>query len=116
IPLRNISIYTSSTILYYRLFISLALVACTALIFRRKVLRSDWKMLCGLVPAERRRLLLLVAASVVMLTGNWLSFIYVVNRVSLQAAAFAYMVCPVITALLAFLLLKEPVSRRKWIA
>src|SRR3546814_3661943 len=81
-----------------------------------RVLLSDWKAVHGLPRDARRRLIFLVVTSVVMLTGNWLSFIYVVNQVSLQAAAFAYMVCPIITALFAFLLLKEPISRRKWIA
>lgn len=116
IPLRNISDYRADTILYYRIFMSLSLVWGATLLFRRKTLVNDWKVLRGFSAAERRKFILLVVASVVMLTGNWLSYIYVVNRVSLQAAAFAYMVCPIITALFGYLILREEISRRKWIA
>lgn len=116
IPLRNISSYEAETILYYRIFMSLALVWGATLLFRRKTLVNDWEVLRSFSAAERRRFILLVVASVVMLTGNWLSFIYVVNRISLQAAAFAYMVCPIITALFGYLILKEEIIRRKWIA
>lgn len=116
IPLRNISSYTAETILYYRIFMSLALVWGATLLFRRRTLANDWEVLRSFSAAERRRFILLVIASVVMLTGNWLSFIYVVNRISLQAAAFAYMVCPIITALFGYLILKEEIIRRKWIA
>ncbi|QEC54194.1 EamA family transporter [Anseongella ginsenosidimutans] len=116
IPLRNISGYSAGTILYYRIFVSLLLACAAILFFRKKSLMKDRMTIRQLPPGQRRQLTLLVIASVVALIGNWLSFIYVVNQVSLQAAAFAYMVCPIITALFGFLLLKEEISRRKWIA
>ena len=116
IPIRNLSSYPAETILYYRIFVSLLLAWVTILVFRKRSLVNDYATLRALPSAQRRQLILLVMASVIMLTGNWLSFIYVVNQVSLQAAAFAYMVCPIITALFGYLLLKEEISTRKWIA
>ena len=116
IPLRNISAYPAETILYYRIFVSLLLSWAAILFFRKKSLNADWERVRTLPFAQRRQLVLLVIASVIMLTGNWLSFIYVINKVSLQAGAFAYMVCPIITAFLGFLILKEEISRRKWFA
>ena len=47
---------------------------------------------------------------------NWYTFIYAVNNVSLQSAAFAYMVCPLITAFGGFLILKEELSKLKLIS
>ncbi len=45
--------------------------------------------------------------------GNWFTYIYAVNHVSLTSAAFAYMVCPLITAFGGFFILKEHLSALK---
>lgn len=116
IPLRNLSAYSADTILYYRLFMSLLLTGVVILLFRRKSLRADRSMIRALPPGQRKQLFFLITASTLLLTVNWLSFIYVVNAVSLQAAAFAYMVCPIITALFGYFLLGEEISPRKWLA
>lgn len=55
-------------------------------------------------------------SSGIFITANWLAFIFVINRVNIQAGAFAYMVCPIITALLGRYLLGEYLSRIKWIS
>ena len=52
----------------------------------------------------------------VLISGNWFTYIYAVNNVNLKSAAFAYMVCPLITALGGFLILKEKLSGLKLIA
>lgn len=116
ISLRNIRAYPAETILYYRIFVSLAAAAGVIFLFRRNELRKDLRTVREYSPRVRRQFILLILASALVLTGNWLSFIYVVNQVSLQAAAFAYMVCPIITALCGYFILKEAISRRKWIA
>ncbi|WP_413614399.1 EamA family transporter [Flavobacterium sp. N1718] len=38
------------------------------------------------------------------------------NYVSVKATSLAYLVCPILTALLAFLLLKEPMKKVQWVA
>lgn len=48
-----------------------------------------------------------------MITGNWFSYIYVVNHISVKVAAFAYFICPLLTAFGGFLILKEPLSKVK---
>lgn len=65
---------------------------------------------------ERKRLLWLTLLAGFLITGNWFTYIYAVNDVSLQSAAFAYMVCPLITAIGGFLILKEPLTRFKLLA
>ena len=61
-------------------------------------------------------MLLRIFYSSVLVTANWFAFIYVINHVSVQAGAFAYMVCPIITALFAFVFLKEELTRIKWVS
>jgi chloramphenicol-sensitive protein RarD len=65
---------------------------------------------------ERKRLIWLTLLAGILITGNWFTYIYAVNEVNLQSAAFAYMVCPLITAIGGFLILKEPLSRLKLLA
>ena len=51
-----------------------------------------------------------------LLVLNWYLFMYAVNHVSLQSASFAYLICPIITTVLAFFLLKERLNQWQWIA
>lgn len=51
-----------------------------------------------------------------LLVLNWFLFIYAVNHVSLQSASFAYIICPILTTVLAFILLKERIDVWQWIA
>ncbi len=65
---------------------------------------------------SRGKIIWLSLLAGILITGNWFTFIYAVNNVNLKAAAFAYMVCPLITAMGGFLILKEQLSRLKLIA
>ncbi|WP_088299545.1 EamA family transporter [Pedobacter sp. AJM] len=116
IPLRNLKAFPPQEILYYRIFVSVIVVWASILLFRRENLQKDYLHFKALPSAKQRRLLLLTVLSAVLITGNWFTYIYAVNSVSLKAAAFAYMVCPLITALCGFILLKEQLSRIKVIA
>jgi chloramphenicol-sensitive protein RarD len=51
-----------------------------------------------------------------LLTVNWVIFIYIVNNVNIKTASFAYLVCPVITAVLGYVLIKERLSIQQWLA
>lgn len=113
IPLRNLKAFPSEEILYYRIFTSLVFIWIAIFIFRRKYLKSDIAYLGSATPKERRIIVLQIVASTILLTSNWYTYIYAVNNVSLQSAAFAYMVCPLITAFGGFILLKEELSRLK---
>lgn len=48
--------------------------------------------------------------------GNWFTFIFVMNHVSVKATSLAYLVCPILTTLLAYFLLKEKLLKTQWIA
>ena len=51
-----------------------------------------------------------------MLIVNWFVFIYAINHVSLKSASFAYLICPIVTTILAYLILKEKLSKWQWFA
>jgi len=116
IPLRNIKGFPPHEILYYRIFISIIVVWATILLFRREALKNDLNFLKSLNVRKKTRLLLLTVVSSFLITGNWFTYIYAVNSVSLKAAAFAYMVCPLLTALCGFIILKEQLTKAKIIA
>lgn len=116
IPLRNLQKYPSIDILHYRIFVSLIITWLIILIFKKKDLRNDVAFIKSKSKSERKKVLLLTLSAGILITGNWFSFIYAVNHVSLTSAAFAYMVCPLITAMGGFFILKEHLSPTKLVA
>ncbi|WP_412467010.1 EamA family transporter [Pedobacter sp. KLB.chiD] len=116
IPLRNIKGFPPHEILYYRIFISIILVWATIFLFRRTALKNDLNFLKSLSIRNKTKLILLTVVSSFLITGNWFTYIYAVNSVSLKAAAFAYMVCPLLTALCGFIILKEQLTKAKVMA
>lgn len=116
IPLRNLQDYPSIDILHYRIFTSLVITWLIILIFKKKDIRNDVAFIRSKSKPERKTIIWLTLTAGFLITGNWFSFIYAVNHVSLTSAAFAYMVCPLITAMGGFLILKEHLSTTKLVA
>lgn len=116
IPLREIKSWPAEDILYYRIFASGALAWVFIFIFRKKQLLTDLRFVRNLPRTLRNRLMWLTLAASVLIMGNWFTFIYAVNHVSIQSAAFAYLVCPLLTTLAGFLILKEGLSTLKKIS
>ncbi|MHB1177824.1 MAG: EamA family transporter [Daejeonella sp.] len=116
IPLRLIKNYPAEEILHYRIFSSLLITWAVILLFRRKYLKRDLTYFRSEPLIERKRLIWLSLLAGLLISGNWFTYIYAVNEVNLKSAAFAYMVCPLITATGGFVILKEPLSRLKLFA
>lgn len=116
IPLRNLSDFPAQEILYYRIFTSLIVIWLTIFLFRKSAVKKDINYFKTLSSAHKNNIIWQVLGATILLTLNWLTFIYAVNNVSLKSAAFAYMVCPLITAFGGFLILKEELSKIKLIA
>ncbi|MFM6975975.1 MAG: EamA family transporter [Sphingobacteriaceae bacterium] len=116
ITLRKLKAYPSDQILHYRIFTSLAIIWLIILIFRKKELKADVQLMKSYSPEQRKKVIWLTLLAGVLITGNWYSFIYAVNHINLTSAAFAYMVCPLITAMGGFLLLKEHLTPLKLLA
>ena len=116
IPLRALSEYSSGEILYFRILFSLMVLAVIIFGFRRKQLREEWLKLKSLPPPQKKNMISLTLVGGALLTVNWLIFIYIVNNVNIKTASFAYLVCPVMTAVLGYVLIKEKLSQTQWIA
>lgn len=113
IPLRKLQAYPSDQILHYRIFTSLLITWLVILLFRKKQLKNDIQNIRSKTPEKRNRLIGLIVLAGLLVTANWFSFIYAVNHVSLTSAAFAYMICPLLTALGGFVILKEQLTNYK---
>ncbi|UOQ75726.1 EamA family transporter [Hymenobacter sp. 5516J-16] len=116
IPLRWLAGYPSGQILFFRILLSLLLLLLIHGLGRRATVRAVWAQWQAAPPAERRQVALSTGVGGLLLTSNWLLFIYVVNQVSVQAGSFAYLICPILTALLGFALLGEKLRTNQWVA
>ncbi|MXN90578.1 EamA family transporter [Flavobacterium sp. Sd200] len=112
-PLHN---YPSPDILFYRIFCCVILMVATNLLFRKKAIAETKSSLALLKPETRRNLMILTVISSLMLAGNWFFFIYVMNHISVKAASFAYLVCPLLTTVFAFIILKERLTPLQWLS
>lgn len=116
LALRPLAGYPSLDILFYRVFLSAALMLLVSSLFRRRVWKENRRHFLSLSPAQKKGALFQLFGGGLFLTANWFFFIYVTNQVSIKAAAFAYLVCPVLTTVLAWLILKEHLTRGQWAA
>jgi len=116
IPLRNLKSYPSEQILYYRIFTSLAVIWLAIFLFRRKEFNKDVSYFKLRTAKEKKVILVQIIGATVLLVLNWYTFIYAINNVSIKSGAFAYMVCPLITAFGGFIILKEHLYRIQIIA
>ncbi|MGK4567939.1 EamA family transporter [Flavobacterium sp. 3HN19-14] len=112
-PLHN---YPSLDIIFYRIFYATILLLGINLIFRKKVLRNDLQVIKSMDKAARRKTFLLTITGGFLLIVNWFLFVYAVNHVSLKSASFAYLICPILTTILAYFILKEKLGKWQWFA
>ena len=115
-PLRALSDYGSGQILYFRILFSVVVLLLLTLLLNRQGLRDTLAIYQQATPREKRQFLVFMPLSGVLLAINWFTFIYVVNQVDIQTGSFSYLLCPILTALLGYLLLKEKLKTNQWIA
>ena len=116
LALKPIHHYPSLDILFYRVFFSVILISAINLVIRRNVLLKDWKNYQSKSKSDRNKIIRVNVGGGLLLTANWFIFIYVMNHISVKAASFAYLVCPILTTVLAFIILKEKLSKWQWTA
>lgn len=116
LAVKPLSGYASPDILFYRVAFSLALILVINMFFRRDVVRCDYRKYRSMDPGMRKRVLLLTFFGGLFLTSNWFFFIFLINHISVKAASFAYLVCPIVTTLLARIFLKEKLDPWQWAA
>lgn len=114
--LKPLHAYASLDILFYRVFSCAVIMSMISLLFKRKSILANLRLLRSMQKKERLIIIGLNVSGSIFLTINWFSFIYVMNHVSVRATSIAYLVCPILTTLLAYFLLSERLSRLQWFA
>jgi chloramphenicol-sensitive protein RarD len=112
-PLHN---YPSLDILFYRVFLCAVIMLVISLIVRVQVLRKSVTLIRDMPKKEQMSLAKRTFGGGILLTANWFFFIYVMNHISVKAASFAYLVCPILTTVIAFFVLHEKLSKWQWTA
>jgi chloramphenicol-sensitive protein RarD len=110
-PLHN---YPSLDILFYRIFFATFILLLINLFFRKSIVFKDVETFQNLESKLKLRFLFLTVLGGFLLIFNWFLFIYAVNHVSLKSASFAYLICPIVTTILAYFILKEKLSKWQW--
>lgn len=116
LALKPLKDYPSLDILFYRIFFATLLLLILTMFFRRKSIVNDQQAFNRLSTNERIKAVSLTVVGGFLLVVNWFLFIYAINHVSLQSASFAYMICPIVTTILAYLVLKEHLSKWQWLS
>lgn len=108
--------YASLDILFYRVFFCAVLMLVISLVFRQKVLKENYAFFKSLNQKKKREVVVINLLGGLLLTGNWFFFIYAINHISVKAGSLAYLVCPILTTVLAYFILHEKLSRWQWAA
>ncbi len=116
LPLRALQDYSAGEILYFRILFSAAILLLIIFIFKRKDLIDNWRLFTALPKSQKYMVVMLTLAGGILLTGNWLTFIYIVNAINIKTASFSYLICPVITAVLGYVLIQERLSTLQWVS
>lgn len=114
--LKPIHDYASLDILFYRIFSCSILMLFIAFTFKQKAIKESLATYKALITSEKRKTILLNIGGSFFLMANWFTFIYVMNHVSVKATSLAYLVCPILTTLLAYFILHEKLSKTQWLA
>ncbi|GAA4426207.1 EamA family transporter [Pontibacter saemangeumensis] len=115
-PLKALAAYPSGQILYFRVMLSVVLLLAISLLFRRGQLQETLAQVKNASARDKRAFVLYTFCGGALLTVNWLAFIYVINHINIQTGSFSYLLCPILTAVLGFLLLKEELRANQWLA
>jgi chloramphenicol-sensitive protein RarD len=114
--LRTVNTHPAGEILYFRILFSLIILLIIVFGFMRKKSRENLALLRSLNAPARKTVVALTLVGGALLTINWLVFIYVVNTINIKTASFSYLICPVITAGLGYVLLREKMLPIQWLA
>ncbi len=110
-PLRG---YASLDILFYRVFLCAVIMVIISLFIRIRVLKENIRLFTKMPVEQKKQMIGLTFLGGFLLTANWFFFIYVMNHISVKAASFAYLVCPILTTVIAYFVLNEKLSKWQW--
>ena len=112
--LKPLHLYASLDILFYRVFFSVITMVLINVFFRKKIMLQNWNRFKEMSIQEQKKVIWLTLGGGFFLSSNWFVYIFVMNHVSVNAASLAYLICPIVTTVLAFFMLKEMLSSWQW--
>jgi len=112
---KSLQAFNHFEIIFYRILFS-AFFLIPYLFFRKVDTFLNLKKLYCASRLHFFQMIGLNALGSILLITNWVSYVYVVNSVNVHTAAVGYLILPVYTAVLAFLILKEKLNVFQWIA
>ena len=116
VVLKSLDAFSAFDILSYRTLGSLLIMLFVSLILRPKVLKKNINIFKTLGHNVKKRIIIINILSGLFLALNWYIYIYVMNNVSVSATSLAYLICPILTMVLAYLILKEKLFKLQWTA
>ncbi len=114
--LKPMSHYPAIDILLYRIGFACIVSVLISSLFRRKITKENLHYFRLLAQKDKWYLASNILTSAIMLALNWFFFIYVMNNVSVNATSLAYLICPILTTVLASVFLGERLNRGQWAA
>ena len=114
--LKPLSDYAALDILTYRVAFAAIIIAIVSLTVRYKVTKANLSYIRSLTLSARNKIIGTTIFSAIMLAVNWYLYIYVMNTVSVNATSLAYLICPILTTVLAGIFLKERLNTGQWVA
>jgi len=114
--LKPLHAYSALDILFYRVFSCAILMSIISILFKRKAMKENFERFKRLQKKKRNQIIGLNIGASIFLTINWFSFIYVMNHINVRATSVAYLICPVLTTVLAYLFLRDKLETRQWFA
>jgi chloramphenicol-sensitive protein RarD len=114
--LKPLSIYSSLDILFYRIFCAAAFLLVINVVVRPSIIKRNKAIFIALNKKQKQQTIILSLMGGLLLTLNWYFFIYALNHISIKTAAYAYLICPLLTTVLAYFILKEKLTKVQWLA
>lgn len=112
--LKSLDTFPAFDILIYRTAVSVFIMLLVSFVLRPKVLKKNINSYKTLPKKTKHKVLVVNLLSGLFLSLNWFFFIYVMNNVSVSATSLAYLICPILTMVLAYLILKEKLFKIQW--
>lgn len=114
--LKPLSAFGALDILIHRVIFAAISIVIACFLFRRKQTLASLQYIKTLDRRGKSKLLINVVSSAIFLAFNWFSFIYVMNAISVNATSLAYLICPILTTILASMFLNERLNNGQWLA
>lgn len=112
--LKPLHTYASLDILFYRVFSCAVIMSIISILFKRQKIKDNIQFFKSLPEEKKPSIIWLNVGASIFLTANWYSFIYVMNHISVRATSLAYLICPILTIVLSYFILREKLNQLQW--